>query len=116
MKKIVPVLLILLLLGVGGYFLMNSRGSVPKNNIGTSNKNSDSNVFTSIEDALSKSMSLKCVYKDEKGVETTTYIKGGSVRVSMVSTDDKEQPNSIVMKDKKMYMWNETTKGVLFMN
>ena len=82
-EKIVPVLVVLLILGVGGYFYMSSKGALPKASIGTDSNNSGSNVFTSIKDALSKSLSLKCVYKDEKGTQTTTYIKGGAVRVMM---------------------------------
>ncbi|MEK7177464.1 MAG: hypothetical protein AAB705_01405 [Patescibacteria group bacterium] len=110
MKKIVPVLVILALFGVGGYFYMNSKGTLPKAPIGTATNSTNSNVFTSIKDALSKSMSLKCVYKDEQGVQTTTYIKGGAVKVSMEGVTEKDQPNNIVLKDKKMYMWNEVNK------
>jgi len=106
MKKIVPVLIILVLLGVGGYFYMNS----PKAPIGTANNSGSTNVFTSIKDALSKSLSLKCVYKDEQGIQTTTYIKGGAVRVAMEGVKEKDQPNSIILKDKKMYMWDEISK------
>lgn len=111
MKKLLPVLLLLLLLGVGGYFYLSSRGMVPKAPLGSAGNTTQSgSIFTSIKDALSKSMSLKCVYKDEKGVETRTYIKGGAVRVMMTSAKEGEQPNNIVMKDKMMYMWNDTTK------
>ena len=109
MKKIVPVLVILLILGVGGYFYMNSKGAVPKAPLGTANS-TNTNVFTSIKDALSQSLSLKCVYQDEQGIQTTTYIKGGAVRVTMEGVKEKDQPNSIVLKDKKMYMWNEVNK------
>ncbi|MFA5770273.1 MAG: hypothetical protein WC894_02150 [Patescibacteria group bacterium] len=109
MKKIVPVLVILLILGVGGYFYMNSKGAVPKAPLGTANS-TNTNVFTSIKDALSQSLSLKCVYQDEQGIQTTTYIKGGAVRVSMEGAKEKDQPNSIILKDKKMYMWNEVSK------
>lgn len=98
MKKILPVLVVLFLLGIGGYFFMSSKGA------------KTSNVFTSIQDALSKSLSLKCLYKDEQGIQTTTYIKGGSVRVLMEGIKDKEQPSTIILKDKKMYMWNEISK------
>jgi len=111
MKKIISVLAILSFLGVGGYFYMNSKGTVPKTPFGTATSTGGStNVFTSIKDALSKSLSLKCIYKDEKGIQTTTYIKGGAVRVMMEGVKEKEQPNNIVLKDKKMYMWDEITK------
>lgn len=110
MKKIVPVLVVLILLGVGGYFYMSSKGTIPKTPFGTASNNTGGNVFTSIKDALSKSMSLKCVYKDEKGAETVSYIKGGAVRVMVTETGDTEQYGNILMKDKKMYMWSDKTK------
>lgn len=106
MKKILPILVVLLLLGIGGYFFMSSKGTLPKTPLNTGT----SNAFDSIQDALSKSLSLKCVYKDEQGIQTTTYIKGGAVRVNMEGIKDNEQPGSIILKDKKMYMWNEVSK------
>lgn len=110
MKKIIPVLAILLVLGVGGYFYMSSKGNIPKAPFGTASNSTGKNVFTSIKDALSQSLSLKCVYKDEKGIQTTTYIKGGAVRVMMEGITEKDQPNNVILKDKKMSMWNETSK------
>lgn len=112
MKKALIVLLVLGLLGVGGYFYMNSKGMTPKlpGAMMGNNSSGGGNVFTSIKDALSQSLSLKCVYKDEQGVESTTYIKGGAVRVMMSGTTDNEQPNNIIMKDKKMHMWSDVSK------
>lgn len=104
MKKVLPVIIVLLVV-VAGYFLIGAKKP------GTSLlQKPEGNVFTSIQDALSKSLSLKCVYKDEKGIQTTTYIKGGAVRVNMEGITDNEQPGSIILKDKKMYMWNEVSK------
>lgn len=112
MKKILPVIVILVLLGVGGYFYLNSKGTTPSELV---NKTEKENVFNSIKDAMSRSMSLKCIYKDEKGVETTSYIKGGAVRVMMTNTTDTEQPNNFIMKDKKMHMWSDINKtGFVF--
>lgn len=112
MKNTVIVLVLLAILGVGGYFFLSSKGMAPKVPGAkiANDAQSGGNVFTSIKDALSKSVSLKCVFKDEKGVETTTYIKNGAVRVMMSSSADNKDPNNYVMKDKKMYMWSETTK------
>ncbi|MFA6081184.1 MAG: hypothetical protein WC741_02140 [Patescibacteria group bacterium] len=105
MKKAFPIVLVVLLVVISGYFLMGAKKP------GTPLlKKPEGNVFTSIQDALSKSLSLKCVYKDEQGVQTTTYIKGGAVRVLMEGIKDKEQPSTIIIKDKKMYMWNEISK------
>ncbi len=113
MKKVLIVVVLLLLLG-GGYYYMTSKGMLPKTPQGSvttgTQSNSGTNVFTSIKDALSKSLSLKCVYKDEQGKETTTYIKGGAVRVMMQAGTDVSQPNNIVMKDLKMHMWSDASK------
>ena len=87
MKKVLPIVAVVLLLIVAGFFLKGTKKP------GTSLLNKpEGNVFNSIKDALSKSLSLKCVYKDEQGVQTTTYIKGGAVRVIMEGIKDKEQP------------------------
>ncbi|KKQ23729.1 MAG: hypothetical protein US40_C0007G0043 [Candidatus Roizmanbacteria bacterium GW2011_GWC2_37_13] len=110
MKNTLVVIVLLALLGVGGYFYLSSRGMMPKAPVGTGGAQSGGNVFTSIKDALSKSLSLKCVYKDENGVETTTYIKGGAVRVMMQSGGDPNQPNNIIMKDMRMHMWSDASK------
>lgn len=102
---------VVLLLGIGGYFYLSSKGMTPKVPAGSSG----GNVFSSIKDALSKSLSLKCVYKDESGIQTTSYIKAGSVRVVMEGNADAEQPNNIIMKDKKMHMWSDASKtGFIF--
>ncbi len=103
-NKLTVIVVVLVLLGVSGYFLM------PKSPSNTAVNKSGETVFDSIKDAMSKSLSLKCVYKDEKGKETTTYIKGGAVRVMMQTDNDVNQPNNIVMKDMKMHMWSEAGK------
>ena len=106
------VVLILVLLGVGGYFYFKSNNVAMKPSVGMagSKESSGGNVFTSIKDALSKSLSLQCNFKDEQGQDTTTYIKAGGVRVVMNNTKDASQPNNVMMKDKKMYMWSDKTK------
>lgn len=63
------------------------------------------NAFTSIKDALTKSISLQCEYKDEEGRTTSSFIKNGAVRADVVATDPKES-GSVIIKDNKMYSWN----------
>lgn len=112
MKNLLIGLVVLAVIGVGGYLYLSSKGAVPKvpRAMMGSNTTGGGNVFTSIKDALSKSISLKCTFKDEKGVETTTYIKNGAVRVMLNGTADEDAPNNIVMKDKQMHMWSDKTK------
>jgi len=112
MKKLMVVILVLVLLGVGGYMYMKSKNLTMKPQVGTANnKTADNNVFTSIKDALSKSLSLQCNFKDEQGQDTTTYIKAGGVRVVMNNVKDETQPNNVMMKNQKMYMWSDKTKS-----
>lgn len=112
MKNILLIVLVLAVLGAGAYFVSRSKNLLPKSPSETAVKPGikKENVFTSIQDALSKSLSLKCVYQDDQGLKTTSYIKAGSVRVTMESTKDKSQPNNIIIKDKKMYMWSDADK------
>lgn len=87
---------IIVILGALGYFYFGKSASLP----GTK-----STVFTSIQDALSKSLSLKCEYTDPNGTKTTAYIKNGAVRADTTSSK-AEESGSVIVKDKKMYFWN----------
>ncbi|MFZ3301578.1 MAG: hypothetical protein WA152_02600 [Microgenomates group bacterium] len=96
-KKTVVILIItVLVLVVFGVIYFNSN----KDNSSDSIENKS--VFTSIKDALSKNVTLVCEFKDDSGVSTKSYIKNGAVRIS--------SEGEIIMKDKKMYMWDVKTK------
>ena len=69
---------------------------------------SGGNVFTSIKDALSKSLSLECTFTDESGQQTKSYIKNGAVRADMTAKDPKES-GSVIVKGKTMHFWNGKT-------
>lgn len=109
-KKKSPILVIVVvviaLLG-GGYYFFSQKDFkallIPGGgNIGT---------FSSIQDALTRSMSLVCEYTDERGIETKTYIKNGAVRMSNSGADGVE-PGEVIVKDNKMYTWSpETLEG-----
>lgn len=112
MKKALIAIIILLLLGVGGYYYLNSKNLVPKSpvNMIGSGTTASGGIFGSIKDALSKSLSLECSFKDEQGKQTTVYIKAGAVRTTFDNSKDTTQPNNVIMKDKKIYMWNDVSK------
>lgn len=112
MKNLVPVLVILLLLGVGGYYFMNSQKSKPPavEQKAAGSREQGSNIFSSIKDALSKSVSLKCDYPDPSGKGTiTSYIKNGAVRMSSINMGPQGN-GSAIMKDNKMWIWDDTKK------
>ena len=120
MNKALPIIIvvILLLLG-GGAYLVLQNGQGQQSTPGTSTQQGQTqqgNIFTSIKDALSKSLSLECTYKDAKGTETKTYIKSGAVRVdAKVTTAGSEANSQTILKEKKMYAGDPATKkGVVF--
>lgn len=65
-------------------------------------------LFTSIKDALSKSLSLECSFVDERGMQTKVDIKNGAVRAEVTGKTQTES-GSVIVKDKKMYFWNKQT-------
>lgn len=116
MNKLIPVVVVLLLLGVGGYLFMSSQKAKPPaieqkttaTTQGTTQQGG--NIFTSIQDALSKSISLKCDYPDPNGKGTiTSYIKNGAVRVMSIAMGSQGN-GSAIMKDNKMWIWDDVKK------
>jgi hypothetical protein len=101
-KKIIIILVAMLFLISGIVYFMGNR-SVKDEDL-----NETKSVFTSIKDAMSKDVSLVCEFSDEKGMSTKSYIKNGAVRVS--TSDSSNSSSEIIMKDKKMYMWDMKTK------
>lgn len=95
-QGLIIAVIIIVILAALGYFYFGKSANLP----GTKGP-----VFTSIQDALSKSLSLKCEYTDTNGIKTTAYIKNGAVRADTTSPNANES-GSVIVKDKKMYFWN----------
>src|SRR5688572_4232873 len=95
---VIVAVVLLAIIGAGAYMLMgkNDSNSLPST---SSNSDDSSGVFGSIQEAISKSVSLQCEYTDESGMKTTAYISGGSVRADMTGG---AEASSVIMKDKKM--------------
>ena len=103
-KKLIIVVGAIVLLLVAGVLVL------PKLQKGSNSENNDtqdgSTVFTSIKDALSKSVSLECSYTDEEGRKTITYLKNGAIRSDMTG----ENAGSVIVKDRTMYTWDPVKK------
>lgn len=62
-----------------------------------------------VEDAMEKATnmmgieSLECVYTDEEGRESTTYVKDGKIRSDY--TGDQGEEGSMIVADGMMYTW-----------
>ena len=95
-NKIITILTLSLLLSACG----------TKNTTPTTSAPVKKDVFTSIKDAVSKNLTLKCIYSDNNQ-QTTTYLKGKLVRFS---GSGKEIGVEGLMKDDKFYLWNSTDK------
>lgn len=71
------------------------------------------NVFTSIKDALSKSVTLECNYTDDQGRVSKTFIKNGAIRSDYIGKTEDES-GSVIVSGKKMYMWTPKKEGFTF--
>ncbi len=110
-KGLIIVVVVLLLLGAG-YFFFNQNATKTLPGIG---QQKGGGVFSSIQDALSRSLTLQCEYPDDKGNKTTVYIKGGAIRVMGYSVGEGQAQGHTLMKDNKMYIWNDDSKeGMVF--
>lgn len=107
-KKVVMVIAaVLLLVLVGGvsYSKFKNGGDISLNKEVTDSNN----IFTSVKDALSKNITLICEFNDD-GSSVKSYIKNGSVRVTTVGQADTAQSGEIIIRNKKMYMWDNKSK------
>lgn len=108
-KKTLIIVVLLLLALVGGASYMKLKGNNAVNP-GSNSTSGSKSVFTSVKDALSKKMTLVCEFKDEKNTSVKSYIKNGAVRVTSTGGTSENQSGDIIIKDKKMYMWDLKTK------
>jgi hypothetical protein len=93
-----PVIIVAVVaLAAGGYFLMNS-GSNPLVN------NSPEAI---VQNALSGRGSVKCEY-DEEGKHIITYVKGEKMRTD--ATGGEEGNGSMIFKDNTSWTWDSATK------
>lgn len=113
MKKALPIIIILLVLGTGAYYL-NSKKQLQ---LPQTQKQKGEGMVGSIQDALSKSLSLKCEYPDEEGNKTTTYIKAGAIRADAYASVNGQRRNThMIMKDEKLYTWDDEKKEGMMMS
>ncbi len=104
---IIAVVVVIILLLAGGAYMMLGKSKTATQGIypqAAQNKPSN-NVFSSIQDALSKSLSLQCSFTDESGRKIDSSIKSGAVRADITAVKP-EDSGSVLMKDKKVYFWN----------
>jgi len=110
---IIGVIVLVLLLGVGGYYVLHtSKTNIPYASSGQ--QKTSGTVFSSIQEALMNHLSLSCDYTSGD-MHTVAYIKNGMVRADITNSTDSSQSGSVIMKDKKMYYWNGKTGMMMVM-
>lgn len=103
MKKILLIVIVLAIFG-GGYYVFSGKAQLPNVKQMVEQK-----AMNSIADAVKNAVSLKCMYTDENGKPMTTYIKGTQVRMTGYTMAPGQTGNAL-MKDGKMYMWDDVKK------
>ena len=108
MKKYLwpAIIVVILILAVVFYYLGQSGKTSDQSSSTSIPKTESGNLFTSIKDAMSKSLSLKCEYQVE-GIKTTTYIKGDMLRITTEAADAETGNGNAIVKDNKMWIWTE---------
>lgn len=110
MKK----LYILLMLAVLPFFLTACDKKDEDKKTITADKTQD-NVFTSIRDAMSKSIVLRCEYLDEDGETTIAHIKGKVIALEAAKPDADGKIIKGIAMDEKLYFWADgAEKGTYF--
>jgi len=97
---------LIIVAGAAGFFYFRSI-SFHSRPYATTPQPTHASVFSSIQDALTKNLSLKCDYVDTKQIHTVAYIKNGVIRSTVTDKNNPSQSGNMIMKDKKMYYWND---------
>ena len=100
---------ILLLLGIGGYAMMGKKPSVTSTTTPTTEEASPTPTPAkqsgSLRQLLSGGVAQKCTYSSG-GTEGTVYVGGGKMRGDMQTTsDDKTIASHVIVDGKTSYIW-----------
>lgn len=112
-KKLLPVILVIILLLAAGsvYYYMQKQTKMPVVQQALQAKNTT--AFSSIQDALNKSLSLQCDFTDANKTHTVAYIKNGAIRAEVTSPTNPEENGSILVKNKTIYYWTAQKTGMM---
>lgn len=69
-------------------------------------------TFGSIQQALLNHESLYCDYTSS-GTHVVAYIKNGMVKADIADAKDSSQSGGVLMKDRKIYVWNAQKTGFI---
>lgn len=100
-KKILGVVVVVLV-AVGGFLFFSPSSPLKSGSMMSGGLTGTS--FSSIQDALSRSLSLECTFTDEDGNKTVSYMKNKAVRATITDKDGKV--NDVIVKDTTMWTWS----------
>jgi uncharacterized protein (UPF0333 family) len=107
MKPNNVVIVLIAVVVIGGVIFYFGKNQTTKTGKETTKDQIKNNVFSSIKDAMLKSISLKCEYKTVDS-EATAYIKGNMIRIDGVYKGKNR--NTTIIKDKKIWTWDVDKK------
>ncbi len=116
MKKILPIIFIVLLIGAG-YFLLNNNKTEKKpskEKIQEAVNQKKQDVVQEIKEMAYKNVSLKCIYETPEGTKVTTYLKGKDQIRSKI--ENKNQKSETIFLKNKIYVWDNNTKEGMILN
>ncbi|MDH7476091.1 MAG: hypothetical protein QHH09_01300 [Microgenomates group bacterium] len=115
MKKILPVVIVVLIVVFGLILLKNQKGQPP--NTQTSEKNivnqTSKNIVQGIKDLIATNTSIKCTYEIPDGGKVTSFVKGKDKIRSTI--ENNNQKTETIFVNGKMYSWDDKTKQGMVM-
>ncbi|GAB4218772.1 MAG: hypothetical protein Fur009_1570 [Candidatus Microgenomates bacterium] len=110
MKKILPVIVIILAVILGLFLLKNQKGQLPNNQKTENNtvNQTSKNIAQGLKDLIASNTSIKCIYEIPDGGKVTSFVKGKDKIRSTVEVDNKKTESIYI--DGKIYSWDDKTK------
>jgi len=104
MKKILPIVLVLIVVGVGAFIFINRGPKGTTGDIDSQNSPSSDTFSGALKDAVKLGIAMKCTYKVE-GNEYESFIKGENYRGKIKTAEGKT--GEIIIKNNCMWTWSE---------
>ncbi|MGB9883015.1 MAG: hypothetical protein ACPLRN_00660 [Microgenomates group bacterium] len=114
MKKILPVLIVILVV-VGLIFFKNQKSQLP-NTKKTENKTvnqKSNNLVQGIKDLITTNVSIKCIYEIQGGTKVISFVKGKDKIRSTI--ENGNQKTETIFTNGKIYSWDNKTKQGMIM-
>lgn len=118
MKKVLPVIFVLALLGIGGYYFVAGKKTAPADQAGQTGSGQPENngVIGSIKEAMAGMQPIECTYNDEQGNQVTAMVKGENIKVSGYAAGETGAKGNALIKGNTMYIWEEGAKEGMMMS